>query len=159
MTRPAIDAVMMQTAQAWAGRGTCSRLQVGAVAARYGRVIVTGYNGTVSGASHCDHTCDCAPFPVENTNPDFHYLKCRSQQRCGESVHAEANVVAFAARLGLPLYDSTLYCTHAPCIDCARLLVNAGVATVIFHKGYRSCDGLELLIENGVEVGPWMQED
>ena len=139
--RPSIDSVMMQTAQAWSTRSTCSRLHVGAVAARYGRVLVTGYNGAVSGAAHCDHTTTSAIGP------------------CSVSVHAEANVVAFAARRGIPLYDSTMYCTHAPCLDCAKLLINAGVETVIFQEFYRNRNGLELLIENGVEVGPWMQED
>lgn len=150
--RPSIDSVMMQTAQAWSTRSTCSRLQVGAVAARYGRVIVTGYNGAVSGAPHCDHTCNCGHAWDFNT----HTLTCTSMTSCREAVHAEANVVAFAARLGLPLFGATLYCTHAPCVDCARLLVNAGVETVIFKEFYRNRNGLDLLIENDVEVGPWM---
>lgn len=154
MTRPSIDAVMMKTAHAWSERGTCSRLQVGAVAARYGRVIVTGYNGAVSGAAHCDHTCNCQ-HKLGDLIP--HTAVCPAAGSCAESVHAEANVVAFAARLGLPLYDSTLYCTHAPCIACARLLVNAGVTDVVFAEYYKNGNGLQLLLESGVTVGPWMR--
>lgn len=152
MIRPSIDDVMMWTAQTWALRGTCSRLQVGAVAAVDGRVIASGYNGTIAGAAHCDHTCDCTGFPVPSPDPRYHYNGCRSQTSCEESVHAEANVIAFAARHGVTLKGATLYTTHAPCVSCARLIVNAGILSVHYASEYRSEKGLRLLRDNGVEV-------
>lgn len=160
MSRPSIDEVMIRAARVWAERSTCSRLHVGAVAAREGRVIASGYNGVVSGAPHCDHTCRCRENYYAD-DPDYageHAAICPAINPCRESVHAEANVIAFAARWGSSLQGTTLYCTHAPCVECAKLIVNSGITDVIFAKFYRNGNGLELLMNNGVTVGPWMKE-
>lgn len=121
----------METAALWARRGTCSRLQVGAVLSRNGRIIATGYNGNASGLDHCNHTEDSP---------------------CETAVHAEENVLYFAARHGLSTEGSTLYVTHNPCYRCARGLVNAGVRDVVFSQMYRDASGLHLLVESGVFV-------
>lgn len=155
MSRPSIDEVMIRAARVWAERSTCSRLHVGAVAAREGRVIASGYNGAVSGAPHCSHTCICQH---KLTDLLSHTAICPAINPCRESVHAEANVIAFAARWGSSLHGTTLYCTHAPCVECAKLIVNAGVTDVIYAEHYRNVKGLTLLMNNGVAVGPWMKE-
>lgn len=131
MKRPPIERVLMRIAESWALRSTCSRLQVGAVAARDGRVVVSGYNGAVKHAPHCVHV-DYTP--------------------CDVSVHAEANLVAFAAREGIRLDGTDVFTTHSPCLACARLLVNAGVRAVTFGQEYRSTEGLRLLSAQGVLV-------
>ena len=117
--------------------GTCSRLQVGAVLTRSRRIISTGYNGTPSGMSHCYH----------DEGDD---------RPCEAAVHAEANVIAFAAKHGVTTWYSVLYTTHSPCVICARLLINAGIKEVIYEHDYRDIRGLVELREAGVKVtGPY----
>lgn len=130
--RPSVESVLMQTAHAFSSRSTCSRLHVGAVLARDSRVIATGYNGAPAGMPHCRHQTAGEP--------------------CTTAVHAEANAVAFAARYGIATDGATLYVTDSPCLECAKLLVNAGVVRVVYAEQYRSTAGLELLTECGVDV-------
>jgi dCMP deaminase len=117
-----------------AQRSTCSRLQVGAVLSRSGRILSTGYNGAPSGEPHCDHTFD-------HNSP------------CLTSVHAEVNALVFAARHGVSTEGSSFYVTHAPCYACAGLLINAGVDTVYFRHHYRSKAGLDRLVD--AEIAVW----
>ena len=91
------DAMLMAMAGITAMRSTCLRLQVGAVAAREGRLLGSGYNGAPSGLTHCnEHTCN-------------------TQNPCTNTVHAEQGLISFAARHGVRLEGSSLYVTHAPC--------------------------------------------
>lgn len=124
MTRPTEVEYLLDVAHVVATRATCSRLQVGAVLARDGRILSTGRNGAPSGLPHCEHLDD-AP--------------------CAVSVHAEANALAFAARHGVATAGAALYVTHAPCRGCAGLLVNAGIAHVVYARPFRSADGADLL--------------
>lgn len=130
-TRPSFESLMMDTARLWSQRGTCSRLQVGAVLARDNRIISIGYNGAPSGNVHCLHV---------NDDP------------CAVSVHAEENVIQFAARHGLRVEGATMFITHAPCYVCARGMVNAGVAEVCYGEEYRDTRGLDLLRFSGVSL-------
>jgi dCMP deaminase len=123
--------MMMKMAEVTALRGTCSRLQVGAVIARDGRSISTGYNGNVAGVAHCFHDHDLG---------------------CETAMHAEANAITYAARYGVVTDEAYLYTTHMPCYDCARLIVNAGISRVIYKTPYRKTEGVELLKLVGVEV-------
>lgn len=124
--------VLMSMAQNVASLGTCSRLQVGALIVYRARVISTGYNGAPAKMPHCRH---------EGNEP------------CLDSVHAEANAIAFAARLGgAGTEGSTLIVTHAPCLECAKLIINAGIREVIYGQPYRRTEGLELLANAGVIV-------
>ena len=127
--------MMMQMAEVIAQRGTCSRLYVGAVIARDGRPISSGYNGNVSGVKHCYH-----PFSEH------------LEVGCQDAMHAEANAIAFAARYGVATEGAYIYTTHQPCFACARLIVNAGISTVFYRLPYRKMEGVELLIEAGIEV-------
>jgi dCMP deaminase len=69
-----------------------------------------------------------------------------------DSCHAEANALLFAGRHGASTLDTTMYCTHAPCLACSGLLLNAGVARVVYRMSYRSDEGLERLAAAGVKV-------
>lgn len=129
--RPDREELLMATAVIWAKRGTCSRLQVGAVLARDGRIISIGYNGAPRGIPHCTHTEDAS---------------------CTVSTHAEANVVAFAAVNGIATRDSELYTTHSPCLTCAHLLLNAGVRKVFYKTEFRETSGIDFLRNAGVET-------
>lgn len=181
------DDMLMEMAEIVAKRGTCSRLQVGAVFAQDGRVVVTGYNGAPPGLDHCIHESFTWPNDVDLIpwgDPYFHtvprwmtkategmdrdqqgFLKptpgrtyywdgrtISSRVGCGVAEHAERNAVAFAARHGITLGGSSLYCTHAPCLDCARTLVSVGVGVVYYRIPYRLTDGIDLLTSVGIEV-------
>lgn len=136
MTRPSLDLTLMAVAHVWSTRSTCSRLRVGAVLARDGRQLAQGYNGAPAGLPHCVHVDD---------------------EPCTRAVHAEANVIAAAARYGVSVVDATLYITHAPCAGCAGLLINAGLAEVVYSEPYRSQAGLDALHEAG--LGVWHAGD
>lgn len=128
------DQMLMEIAEVVAKRGTCSRLQVGAVISKGGRIITTGYNGAPAGLPHCDH--------ISTTNTSG----------CKTAEHAERNAIAWAARHGLALDGAELHCTHAPCLDCARSIINAGIIRVFYLHPYRIVDGVDLLGDAGIRV-------
>jgi dCMP deaminase len=127
------DAICMQIAEVVAKRGTCARANVGAILARKGRVLATGYNGPPSGLPHCLDWDGCSA--ADRT----------SAGGCKRSVHAEANCIAFSARHGIKTSGATLYCTHLPCLKCAELIINAGIRRVVYAQDYRIKDGEVLL--------------
>lgn len=129
------DAMLMECAEAIAKRGTCTRLQVGAVFSTEGRILITGYNGSPAGLPHCEHGID---WPAD--------------QPCLLAEHAERNGIAFAARCGVALGGAEVHVTHAPCYTCAMALINAGVKRVLFKHDYRKADGLHLLSSSGIET-------
>ena len=134
-------------------RGTCSRLSVGAVASIDGRIIATGYNGAPSGLPHCDHRCTCQG-EVSVARP--HHTLCPGRlTSCENAEHAERNAIAFAARHGLALKGSEMHVTHAPCLQCARSIINAGIQRVTYINPYRLTDGVDLLVQAGIQVVDW----
>lgn len=132
VARPSLDDTWSRVARVIAERGTCSRLRVGAVLTRDTRVIATGWNGAPAGMPHCSHD--------------------GTEDRCLVSTHAERNVIGFAARYGISTDGTTMYLTHAPCLDCASVLIAAGVVRVVFASLYRSDAGVEVLRRAGVTV-------
>lgn len=129
--------MLMMAAEVFAQRSTCSRLQVGAVISRDGRILSSGYNGAPAGLPHCKHT----------TLEDMFERK-----GCTAATHAEANAIAFAARYGVAIEDTCLYTTHSPCINCAHLIINSGISSVIYNTEYRDSSGIELLAKVGIDV-------
>jgi dCMP deaminase len=111
-------------------RSTCSRLQVGAVVVQDRQVVGTGYNGAPSGIPHCVHVDDTP---------------------CDIAVHAEANAVLFAGRMAA-CFTREMYVTHAPCVRCAGLIINAEIDAVFYRDTYRSEKGLVLLRDAEVRV-------
>lgn len=151
--RPTRDTTLMHTAEVFALRSSCSRLQVGAVFSINGRILVTGYNGTPSGMLHCDHTCDCpGGDPGDESFTRAHLDTCRQIRPCLRAVHAEANAISFAARMGVSLLGSELHVTASPCVSCAMLIINAGVLRVVFGERFRDPAGIDLLIAGAVQV-------
>lgn len=118
--------MLMNMAFVVAKRGTCDRLQVGAVIARDGRVISSGYNGNIVDMIHCHH------------DPEG--------PACTDAVHAEANAILFAARHGMGTEGAHLFTTHQPCLNCAKMIINAGISKVFYSYPYRDSSGLELLL-------------
>lgn len=130
--RPEREILAMSIAELIALRGTCKRARVGCVITRDGRIISTGYNGSIIGDMHCDD------------------LGCDVNEKCKHAIHAEANAIIFAARQGLSLKDSVLCCTVAPCYECAKLIVQAGIQKVYWMNGYTDNLGINLLIKCGI---------
>lgn len=108
------------------------RAKVGAVAVIGDRIVATGINGTPSGRSNICETHD------GNTKP--------------EVTHAEINIIAFAAKHGISLAGSDLYCSLSPCVPCAAALSNAGVVAVYYRDAYRDSAGLQLLSDCGIKT-------
>ena len=112
------------------------RLQVGAVIVKGNQVIATGYNGMPTG---WENTCE--------TEIEDGVLKTKQ-----EVLHAETNAIAKVAQSTESSQGATLFCTHAPCIDCAKLIYQAGIETVYYKETYRSDDGLNFLRKSGINV-------
>lgn len=119
-------------AKIWAENSYCKRRQVGALVVKNQMIISDGYNGTPSGF---DNVCE------DDTNTTFPYV-----------LHAEANAITKLARSSNNSDGSTLYVTDAPCIECAKLIIQAGIKRVVYAKEYRLTDGIELLRQAGIEV-------
>lgn len=136
--RPTRDEVLMAHAHLTARRSTCQRLHVGALAAREGRILVTGYNGSPSGLPHCDHV----PGSLrDDANP------------CSNVVHAEANVLAFAARHGIRLEGADLFTTAWPCHWCCMLVVNSGISRVVMGSSPPTgARGVQMLSDSGISL-------
>ena len=126
-----------------ARRSTCLRRQVGAVMVKDKNILATGYNGTPSGIKHCDVT-GCLREQLKVPSGERHEL-CRG-------LHAEQNAIIQAARHGVNISDSVLYCTDSPCIICTKMLINAGIRKVIYLQGYADNLSLEMLEEAGIET-------
>lgn len=144
----------MKVAEAWAEQSTCSRISVGCVIALDGRTLSSGFNGAPRGMPHCEHACDCvvAHYPLSSHANFEHEPDCASGPDNCVAVHAEANAIAFAARHGITLLGSTLYTTLTPCVKCAQLIINAGVATVAWRTIYRDVSGLDLVVASGIST-------
>lgn len=139
MTRPSAERRLLDHAVTAATGSTCSRLAVGAVlATRAGHILSTGYNGAPAGRPHCVH---------------------RDDRPCRRAQHAERNAIAFAARYQGGAAGAVLYLTHAPCLDCAGMVINSGIAEVIYLHRYRSDEGITELRAAGVAVHQHTREE
>jgi dCMP deaminase len=135
MIRPSRDHVFMEIAKMMAMRGNCLRGQVGAIiTSGANRIISSGYNGPVIPDSDC------------------YKLQCKLDEKCQHAVHAEANAIMAAANYGIKLFMGTIYCTHAPCENCAKLIFQSGLAKVVYEKNYTDDFGIRLLYRLGVTV-------
>ncbi|MCF0199615.1 MAG: dCMP deaminase family protein [Bacteroidaceae bacterium] len=115
----------------WSENSYCQRRQVGALIVKDKMIISDGYNGTPSGF---ENVC-------EEGNVTKPYV-----------LHAEANAITKIARSGNNSDGATLYVTDSPCIECAKLIIQAGIHTVVFSRSYRLTDGIDLLRRAGIEV-------
>jgi dCMP deaminase len=123
----------MDTAERFAQLSSAKRLQVGAVVVKDNRIISIGYNGMPAG-----WTNDCET--VVQLSDDTVELKTKD-----EVIHAEANAILKLARDGESGNGSVLFCTHAPCVHCAKLIHGAGISHVYYRESYRDTIGLDFL--------------
>jgi dCMP deaminase len=160
MGRLTREELYLQTAVTVSMRGTCPRKTVGAVIVRDNRIVSMGYNGAPPGMPHCtDIGCGggivISDIPVKTGRPPTDE-EIAFPNGCTRAIHAEMNAIAFAARAGVPTDDSAMYSTCATCVNCAALVVSAGINKFVYLEEYRITDGLELLEKAGVEVLQWM---
>ena len=135
-----IDAYM-DVAERFAQLSSAKRLQVGAIVVKDDRIISIGYNGMPSGWDNC----------CEDIIQHHELGTCTSITKA-EVLHAETNAIAKLAKSGESGLGATMFVTHAPCIDCAKLVYQSGIATVYYKNDYRSTQGLVFLEKSGVEV-------
>jgi dCMP deaminase len=143
MKRPSWDQYFMDITRLVATRSTCLRRQVGAVLVKDRNILATGYNGVPTGISHCD-AVGCLRERLKVPSGERHEL-CRG-------LHAEQNAIIQAARHGINIDGSTLYCTTMPCIICTKMLINAGISTVVYGEGYADELAREMIGESGIMV-------
>ena len=117
--------------------------QVGAVIAKNKRILTTGYNGASSGIKNCKERGECLRRKLGIASGTQH-------ERC-YATHAEQNAIIQAARLGVSIEGATLYCTHQPCVICAKMIINSGISRVVYAQGYPDKFAMELFSEAGVE--------
>jgi dCMP deaminase len=143
-----VDA-FMDTAERFAELSSAVRLQVGAVVVKDNRIISIGYNGMPSGwTNECEHVVD-----VAKTDPRYDYNNFTKELKTkDEVIHAEANAILKLARDGESGYGSSLFCTHAPCIHCSKLIHGAGISKVYYRDTYRDSIGLDFLEKCNIEI-------
>ena len=127
-----LDLRYLRMAAIWAENSYCQRRKVGALVVKEKMIISDGYNGTPSG--------------FENVCEDAHGVTHPYV------LHAEANAITKLARSGNNSDQATLYVTASPCIECAKLIIQAGIRRVVYAEQYRLTDGIDLLRRAGVEV-------
>ena len=128
--RPSWDEYFMEIANTVAKRATCDRGRSGCVIARDKQLLVTGYVGSPNGMAHCDD--------VGHQMKQMVHEDGATTQHCVRTVHAEQNAICQAAKLGISLEDSTLYCRMTPCRTCAMLIINCGIKRVVCEKKYHA---------------------
>lgn len=152
MSRLDREELFIGMAHLFAQRSTCVRGQVGCVIVNFNHVISHGYNGAPAGMKHCTEVGCGGGVPPKNRvwGPELQDLDYPNG--CTRAIHAEANSIAYAARVGVQVLGSRLYTTDSPCIACAKLSIAAGIQHVIYDRLYRVQEGLDLLLEAGVTV-------
>jgi dCMP deaminase len=128
----ALDLRYLRMARIWAENSYCTRRKVGCIVVKDKMIISDGYNGTPSGF---ENVCE------DENNVTKPYV-----------LHAEANAITKLARSSNNSDSATLYVTASPCIECAKLIIQAGIKRVVYGENYRIKDGIELLQRAGVDV-------
>ena len=133
----------LDIAQTVLERATCLRRVYGAIIVKNDEIISTGYNGAPRGRVNCSELGYCNREQLRIPSGQRYEL-CRS-------VHAEANAITKVAKSANNCDGSTLYITAAPCIECSKLIIQAGIKRVVYCEEYRSEEGLDLLRKVGIE--------
>lgn len=127
-----LDQRYLKMAAIWAQNSYCTRRQVGALLVKDKMIISDGYNGTPSGF---ENVCE------DENNITYPYV-----------LHAEANAITKIAKSNNSSEDATLYVTSSPCLECSKLIIQAGIKRVVFYDNYHKVDGIELLQKAHIEV-------
>ena len=145
MKQKLIDAYM-KTAETFAECSTARRLHVGAIVVKDDRIISIGYNGMPAG---WDNNCEDEIGKVLDDNDNIIEVRLKTKP---EVLHAETNAIAKLARSTESGNGATLFVTHAPCLDCAKLVYQSGINSIFYRNSYRNEDGIQFLEKAGVKV-------
>ena len=159
----------MKTAKVFAELSHARRLHVGAIVVKDDRIISIGYNGMPAGwDNNCEHkeymSGDAGgwlspeeiykqwPFEEEDIDPDLGYARRYSLKTKPEVLHAESNAIAKLAKSNDSGLGADIFITHAPCIECAKLIYQSGINGVYYGENYRDDSGIEFLKKSGVNI-------
>jgi dCMP deaminase len=143
ITRPDIDEYFLKIASVVAERSTCRRHHIGAVAVKDKHILATGYNGAPAGLQDC--------LELGCLRDELKIPSGERQEIC-RGIHAEQNVIIQAALHGVSLEGSTIYCTHTPCVLCAKMLVNAKIKRFVSSGKYDDNSFVDLFREAGIAI-------
>jgi dCMP deaminase len=159
----------MKTAKVFSELSHARRLHVGAIVVKDDRIISIGYNGMPAG---WDNDCEYKdymsgdaggwldpeeiyerwPFEEEDFDPDIGYARRYALKTKPEVLHAESNAIAKLAKSNDSGNGADIFITHAPCIECAKLIYQSGISRVYYGENYRDDAGIEFLKKSGVEI-------
>jgi len=146
----------MKTAETFAELSHARRLHVGAIVVKDDRIISIGYNGMPAG---WDNNCEYEEYTYDErdtVNGDWTYntvsKKWSKLKTNPEVLHAETNAIAKLARSSDSGLDADIFITHAPCLNCAKLIYQSGISSVYYRNSYRDVAGIEFLEKSGVTV-------
>jgi dCMP deaminase len=149
----------MDIAQRTAELSHARRLHVGAIIVKDDRIISIGYNGMPAGWDNdCENTVFVLHEEVMGTDmlslgytqtDNGNWIKLKSKP---EVLHAETNAIAKLAKSTESGADATMFITHAPCLDCAKLIFQSGISSVFYRDAYRSQDGIQFLTKSGISI-------
>ena len=159
----------MKTAKVFAELSHARRLHVGAIVVKDDRIISIGYNGMPAGwDNNCEHkeymSSDAGgwlspeeiyeqwPFEEEDIDPDLGYARRYALKTKPEVLHAESNAIAKLAKSNDSGLGADIFITHAPCIECAKLIYQSGINGVYYGENYRDDSGIEFLKKSGVNI-------
>lgn len=137
----------MKTAEVFAELSSARRLHVGAIVVKDDRIISIGYNGMPSG---WDNDCEEKVYKIDGWEVDD--VGCYELKTKKEVLHAETNAIAKLAKSNESGLGATMFITHAPCLDCAKLVYQSGINTVFYRNSYREDTGIQFLQKAGVTV-------
>ena len=148
-----IDIAHMNAAEGYAKLSYAQRLKVGAIITKDDRVISIGYNGTPAG---WDNTCEdeireTFTYVIDKGGEEYEGATVSLKTK-PEVIHAESNAIGNLARSSESGEGASLYITHAPCFDCAKLIHIAGINKIFYRNSYRNTDGIEFLNKCNIEV-------
>jgi dCMP deaminase len=141
--RPDLDEYFLKLATVVAERSTCRRHHIGAVAVRDKHILSTGYNGAAAGLK------DCLELGCLRDEQD---IPSGTRQEICRAIHAEQNVIIQASLHGVSLEGATIYCTHTPCVLCAKMLVNARIKRFVSFGKYNDDEFISLFREAGIRI-------
>ena len=144
-TRPSWDEYFIKLVDEVAKRATCARGKSGCIIVKDKRILCTGYVGSPHSLPHCDDIGHLLKKEIDDDGT--------VRQHCRRTIHAEQNAICQAAKYGIPLEGTTIYCSMEPCRICAMLIISVGVKKVICKKKYHAAqDTRKLFKQAGIEL-------
>ncbi len=140
------DARFMELCKSISNWSSCYQTgrKIGAIIVKNKRILTTGYNGAPSGLTSCMERGECLRRNLG--------IPSGTRQEICYAIHAEQNAIIQAAKLGVSIDGATLYCTHQPCVICAKMIINAGINRVVYAEGYPDAFSVDLLNQAGVRL-------